>query len=128
MKKPDPVHEGKTWRDMPGSDADQRRFNFSLWKRGKFQLPTPERSEAQSRYSRSDVVYAVDAEALHGELARVRRERGLTVYGQAKLISDTTDQLSFGPFFRQLRKLSPMSEKVAGVVREWLSEQKEDAA
>lgn len=34
----DKVHEGKTWRDIPGANDDQRKFNFALWRRGVVSL------------------------------------------------------------------------------------------
>jgi hypothetical protein len=125
MKKTDPVHEGKTWRDMPGNDSDQKRMNFSMFRRGKFKLPTAKLSEARARCSRTDLVYAADAEELHGRLAEVRRERDLTNYALAKLISETTAAMSFGCLFNQIRGLHPLSEKVAVVLRKWLAKQPE---
>jgi hypothetical protein len=128
LKKPDPVHEGKTWRDMPGSTPTNQRLNFALWKRGKFQLPSAKVSEAMSIWSRQQRVYATDSEELMMRLTHVRAQRDLTIYGVAMLIHRTTDEVSFGPLFRQLREIKPMSEKVAGVVREWLRNQPEEAA
>jgi hypothetical protein len=125
IKKPDPMHEGKTWRDMPGNDSDQKRMNFSMFRRGKFKLPTAKLSEARARCSRTDLVYAADAEELHGRLAEVRRERDLTNYALAKVISQTTGEMSFGCLFNQIRGLYPLSEKVAQVLRKWLESQTE---
>lgn len=33
--KPDPVHDGFTWRHMPGTTPMDRRMSFSLFKRGQ---------------------------------------------------------------------------------------------
>jgi hypothetical protein len=125
MKKADLVHDGKTWRDMPGNDSDQKRINFAMFRRGKFKLPTRKESEARSRCSRTDLVYAADAEELHGRLAQVIRERDLTNYALARLISQTTGEMSFGCLFNQIRGLHPLSEKVAQVLRKWLANQPE---
>lgn len=36
---PDDEFRGKTWRDMPGSDNENRKMNFFLFRRGLFVLP-----------------------------------------------------------------------------------------
>lgn len=37
----DPIHNGKTWRDMPGGQPDMQKLNFSLFKRGKYDPDLP---------------------------------------------------------------------------------------
>jgi hypothetical protein len=125
MKKPDLVHEGKTWRDMPGNDSDQQRMNFAMFRRGRFKLPTPKQSEVRAKCARTDLVYAADAHELHGRLAQVRRERDLTVHAQTKLIFETTDAVSFSCLLKQLSRKCAMSEKVGQVLRKWLESQTE---
>ena len=43
--KPDQIHEGLTWRDMPGSDNFDKRMSFVLFRLGKitkaYVLATP---------------------------------------------------------------------------------------
>ena len=34
----DPVHLGKTWQDMPGSDKTDKMMSFALFRRGKLSL------------------------------------------------------------------------------------------
>lgn len=40
--------KGKTWRDMPGSDNDNKKMNFALFRRGLFTPDTKPRESARA--------------------------------------------------------------------------------
>jgi hypothetical protein len=64
QKPPEKVHNGKTWRHMPGNDAAERMLNFALFCRG---LLKP--SDTEEVYSR-DVMLPPDYEKEQGQLIR----------------------------------------------------------
>jgi len=49
VKKPDPVHKGKTWRDMPGNDSLDKRLCFSQWRLGILSDEYVSTNQAQRR-------------------------------------------------------------------------------
>ena len=46
--KQDLIHEGKTWKDMPGSDEFLKKMNFSLWRKRKLSLEMLQKASKRS--------------------------------------------------------------------------------
>jgi hypothetical protein len=128
LKKPDPVHEGKTWRDMPGNTPIQQRMNFALWKRGKFKLPTAEFSKLRGVCANAAVVYAEDSEEILRRIDQVCKARGISRWKVTDEAAKRIDGMQSGSIYGAFQRGTRFSLRIADVLRGWLSEQKEDAA
>jgi len=127
LKKPDPVHEGKTWRNMPGNTPIQQRMNFALWKRGKFKLPTAEFSKMRGMCANAAVVYAEDSDEILRRIDRVCKARGITRWKVTDEAAERVEGMHAGSIYGAFQRGTRLSLRMADVLRGWLSEQKEEA-
>lgn len=122
------THEGKTWRDMPGTDPLAKRMNFSLFKRDRLnrRILTEAHQQMLSRAGKSSalgVVYAADSEALKLRVLTVVELREISLHAAIVEIAQLTTGLGVERLKAVIKGKDAMTERLAVWVREWLKKQ-----